>query len=186
MTDLELFLTMLPPKPPLRIFLKTLQSRRPLKKTSRLPVKVVACKVAGISVSISGRARQRLLKIFFFHGNSWSTSNSFVFSRGGVCLLCFFCGIQLYPDGRLFRLGCAGLLGFWCLFLGLDCGGKVAGTASAVRRGFSCKNSGTCWKPTLSDINGRCRRTAGKTPPIRNGQRVSLKICRMVHKAMCR
>ena len=43
--------------------------------------------------------------------------------------LLFFCGIQLCPDGRLFRFCGAGLLGFRCLFLGLDCGGKVAGIA---------------------------------------------------------
>ena len=43
----------------------------------------------------------------------------------GWILPCLLYTSQLCPDGWLFRLGRVGLLGFWCLFFGLDCGGKV-------------------------------------------------------------
>ena len=150
-----------------------------------------------ISVSMSGRAGKHPRhcpaavrsmvytdQIFFFHTEIHVSDLQFfcLFPWRRLLALLLFRGIQLCPDGWLFRFGCAGLLGFRCLFFVLNCGarsvreicsptfalasnspreGALFSTpsimfsfcsveSSAVRRGFSRKNSGTCWKPTLS------------------------------------
>ena len=86
-------------------------------------IRKIALIVCGVLVH-NGFQRSDHIHIFkFLHG----LYLQFLCLFPWLCLLAllFFCGIQLCPDGRLFRFCGAGLLGFRCVFLGLDCGGKV-------------------------------------------------------------
>ena len=111
------------------------------------------------------------------------TSNSFVFSRGGVCLLCsFFAASSCARMDGFFVFAARDFLAFGAFSSALTAAarsvreicspafalasnspkeGALFSTlsiifsfcsveSSAVRSGFSRKNSGTCWKPTLS------------------------------------
>ena len=111
------------------------------------------------------------------------TSNSFVFSRGGDCLLCsFFAASSCARMDGFFGFAARDFLAFGAFSSALTAAarsvreicspafafasnspreGALFNTpsimfsfcsveSSAVRSGFSRKNSGTCWKPTLS------------------------------------
>ena len=83
----------------------------------------IALIVCGVLVH-NGFQRSNHIHIFkFLHGLYLQFLCLFPWRR--LLALLLFRSVQLCPDGRLFRLGCAGLFGFRCLFLGLDCGGKV-------------------------------------------------------------